>query len=202
MTSAGCLRFTLSFFVAMTPARALADAPAPPPPGSGSPSGREATSAPDDGLAPPRPRPHLLLGLEGGYAVQSLYNVSISGMGFSAAVGATWAIFSIAGIFTFERGWTQEGLQTTNVDAGLLLEHRIDRVKVGGGLRVGTFDVSRVTGTSPLLSTSAGGFFRVSCDLTTFGKDDRSAVYVLGQASIDSVDAPLYGANFALGLRL
>lgn len=220
MDRAGCLAFTLSSFVALAPATAHAQAPEPEPEPTPAPTPEpEPTPAPAAEPAPerapspspppdsadtggPRPRTHLLFGLEGGYVAQSLYDVSITGMGFAAVLGASADNLSVGGLFTFERGWTQEGLQTTNVEAGVLIEDRIERFRIGGGLRIGTFDVSRVTGTTPLLSLSAGAFFRLSFDVATFGKNDRGALYLLGQASIDSVDAPLYGASLGLGVRL
>jgi hypothetical protein len=178
----------------MTAATARADEPGPP----------DDETAPDPEGAPPwhHPRRRPLLAVDGGYAVQSLYGIPITGMGFGALLGVTQGDLSLGAAFEFDRGWTEAGLQTTTVDIGGYVEHRIDRLALGGCVRVGTFDVSRVTNTSPLLSTSAGVFLRASYDLVTFGRDDRSALYLLGRASVDTVDAPLYAAGVSLGVRL
>jgi hypothetical protein len=177
MNRAWCLGFTLSSWMVTVPA--FADEPAAP--RIESVESEEVT--PDAEPAPPPGafHRHGLVEIDGGYAVQSLYGIPITGMGFSGILGVVQREFSVGFIFEFLRGWTEAGLQTTNVEIGGIFEHRIDRLVLGGGLRVGTFDVSRVTSSSPLLSTSAGALVRLSYDLETFGKDDQDAFYVLGK---------------------
>jgi hypothetical protein len=198
MNRAWCLGFTLSSLAAMAPARPAwaEDGEAPKP--------AAADDAPpdrDEGPRPPEPgRRHTLLAVDAGYEAQSLFGLSMTGLTLGAILGVQQGDLAVGAIFEFGRGTTQEGLQTTNVDIGGIVEHRIDRLSLGGGVRVGTFDVSRITGTTPLLSTTAGIFARVSYDLLTFGQDDRSALYLLGKASLDSVDAPLWGAGLSLGV--
>jgi hypothetical protein len=150
--------------------------------------------------SPPRER-RTLFELDGGYAYQNLYGISITGVGVSAVVGGAVGTFIVAADFEGIRGWTEDGLQTTTLSIGPLLEHRFDRLRVGGGVRVGTFDVSRVTTSSPFLSTTLGVFGRASYDLATLGSSGEPTLYLLVKAGIDSVDAPLYALTGSMGLR-
>ncbi len=199
MNRAGCLGFTLSTLAVIVPSAARADDEAPPVP---TPAPVEAPPPPDDDGPPKMERRHPFMSLDGGYAVQNLYGIPITGMGFGAIFGGAQGDLFLGVGLEFLRGWTEAGLQTTNTELEGVIERRIDRWMLGGGIRVGTFDVSRVTETSPLLSLSSGAFLRVSYDLATFGAGDRTALYVLGKASADTVAAPLYGVGASLGVRL
>lgn len=187
------LGFTLSSLALLTPAGARADEAAEgPTPGTP----REEDRTPGDHRTE-----HLYAAVDAGYSAQSLYGMAIAGTGFTAILGDSLGRFTVGAAFEFVRAWTTEGLQTTTVDIGPVLERRFDRLSIGGGLRVGTFDVSRITSPSPLFSTSAGVFLRLSYDIATFGRGDRSAIYVLGKASVDTVDAPLFAGGVSLGIR-
>jgi hypothetical protein len=185
------LRFTVSLLGLAWTSALLADEP---------PANRVVD--PDDVPPPPAPRERRTVAeFDGGYAYQSLYGISITGVGVSAVVGGAVGTFLVAADFEGIRGWTADGLQTTTLSIGPLLEHRFERLRIGGGLRVGTFDVSRVTTTSPFLSMTLGIFGRASYDLASLGTSGEPTLYLLVKAGLDSVDAPLYALTGSIGLR-
>lgn len=200
-----CLGFTLSSLAVMAPANAMADEPA-----ESAPTPAHAPLAPTPNPTPdpapdatPGPRSeHLFFGADGNYTYQNLYGISSTGIGVSAVLANQVGSLSAGVVFDFIRGWTEDGLQTTTLGIGPFLERQIDQLRLGGGIRVGTFDVSRVTSTSSLLSTSCGVFLRVTYDLVDLGSKGHSTLYVIGKGSVDSVDAPLYAASVGVGLRL
>src|SRR5258708_21787780 len=208
-----CLGFTLSSMAAMAPASARADGPDSPAPQAPEPTPPDATppTRPDptaadptlgdatpveaDTTPPSDESDHLLALLCGGYSIQNLYGTAITGWDLSGALGSQRHDFAGGAQFEFVRAWTPEGLQVTCVSIGPYIAQRMDRLQVAGGVRVGTFDMSRITNTSSLLSTSAGVFVRVTYDLAMFAKDNRNAIYVMGKASVDSVNATLWAAG-------
>lgn len=194
MKRAWGLGFTLCSLSVMAPAPARADEPADAAPEEGD------SRAPDE-RPPVVHHRHPFLSVDGGYALQSLYGIPMSGMGFTGIAGGVMRDTSAGVAFEFLRGWTAAGLQTTNVDFGGYLEQRMDRLHIGGGLRLGTFDVSRITSTSPLLSLSAGIFVRLAYNLVTWGPGADQALYVLGKLSVDSVGGALFGGGLSLGVR-
>ncbi|MGO9836566.1 MAG: hypothetical protein ACLP1X_20400 [Polyangiaceae bacterium] len=156
---------------------------------------------PEQPPEPPPDKAHTFLSLEGGYAFQSLYGVPMTGADVSAAVGARWSDFAVGGILEASPAATQDGLQTFGMTLGALFEGRADHFRAGGGLRVGAFNVSRITTTGGLFSLSAGAFARASYDVVDLDDAHTQAIFFIVKGSIDTVGAALFGVNGGLGVR-
>jgi hypothetical protein len=150
---------------------------------------------------PPEPRARGFLSLEVGYAFESLYGVPMTSADLSAAVGAQFGNFAVGGILEGMPGSTQDGLQTTAMTLGVLFESRIDRLRIGEGLRFGAFNVSRVTNNGGLFSLSAGAFGRISYDVVDLDDAHTQAIFFILKGSIDTVGAALFGVSGGLGVR-
>jgi hypothetical protein len=191
----GASPLALAALLALVPAAARAQQPSPDDPPVVTPAD----------LPPPEPpsnrtvRP--FLSLEGGYAFQSLYGVPMTSADLSAAVGGRWDTFAAGAILEAMPGSTQDGLQTITLTLGPLFEGRFDRLRVGGGVRLGAFNVNRITTNGGLFSLTAGAFARVSYDLVDLDDARTQAIFVILKGSIDSVDAALLGASCGLGVR-
>lgn len=210
----GASAFLLS--VVLTPGLARADDaptsdPGAPPPAevpAASPAPEPAPST----LPPPEPTPdrasravvasRTFVSLEVGYVLQNLYSVPIDGADISVAVGRERGAVVAGAIVEGTPGSTRDGLPTILVTVGPLLEGRIDRFRIGGGWRLGAFNVSRVTGEGNLLfSLSAGAFARVSCDVIDLDEAHKRAIFVIVKGSIDTVGSALYAASAGVGMR-
>jgi hypothetical protein len=146
--------------------------------------------------------PHLneaIVGLDVGYARESLYSTPINALDFSLSLGGDFGHLSAGAILEVTPGWTREGLDTTGVNLGGFIEARLGRFRLGGGLRIGRFSVARATYGSDLATASSGMFFRVSFDLIPFS--DHGALYLVGKGTLDDVGAYLLGATVGLGVR-
>jgi hypothetical protein len=175
--------------------------------------GQEATAPPEPAAptarepeveARPAPtrRARAFWSVEGGYAYQNLYGVPMSGVDLAGAVSGNVGTLAIGALLEGIPGSTENGLKTLTLSGGPLVQGIFDRVRLGGGLRVGLFDVSRATAAASLLSLSAGVHARASLDVVSFDKDNETALFLVVKGSIDSVDGALYGATAGLGLRL
>ena len=107
----------------MAPAAARADEPAEsaPTPDAAAPT---VDPAPD---APPGLRSeHLFFGADGNYTYQNLYGISMTGVGVSAVLADQVGTLSVGVVFDFIRAWTEDGLQTTTLGIGPVLERQMN----------------------------------------------------------------------------
>jgi hypothetical protein len=180
----------------------------------------EANELPDESYIPrpppPLPEPrrpsifHLTGGLEGGYARDSLYGTPMNGGALGVYVGGAAPRLTLGVKVDLAYGTTDVGLATLLLTAGLLFEVHLDRVRLGGGVRLGTFDVHRTTIDGWMGGGVLGLYGRASVDLLSFD-EARRAVYVVGQASADGmvrVDkfnfdglGPVLGVTIGAGVR-
>ncbi len=169
-----------------------------------------ATAAPDAHAADPNEAPtsaeaapsELVLWLEGGYAGQTLYGVPAAGFDASVALGARKGILEGGAVADFLHAETAYGVSSTAATVGLFAQVCIlGRLRLGGGARLGVFDVARITNGGSLGSGSAGVFGRLSFDLVPFGTDGAGGVFAFAKGSIDTVDTALYQGVLGLGVR-
>jgi hypothetical protein len=150
---------------------------------------------------PPSPRAHVIDVFEAGYAAQSLYGIPISGADLSAFLGADLGSWDIGVELEGVLGKTDGGLGATTVTLGGLAEAHVDRFRIGGGVRVGGFNVSRATEYASLFSLSAGAFGRLSFDVVPFDDAGNRAIFLVAKGSIDTVGTPLFCATIGAGVR-
>ncbi len=179
------------------PAYGQTAAPDGPPSASPPPDSEAEGSA---GRREPAPKSRFFLSVAGGYAYQNLYGVSIGGGDIDVALGAESAQLTIGTDIEAIAGSTEYGLATTELTLGLLLEAHFDRFRVGGGARLGAFNVERATDTGGLFASSEGVYARASLDL--FRSDlGKSWVFLFVKGSADSVGGALLGAAGGIGMR-
>jgi hypothetical protein len=148
----------------------------------------------------PAPKSRFFLSVAGGYAYQNLYGVSIGGGDIDVVLGAESAQLTIGADIEAVGGSTEYGLATTELTFGLLLEAHFDRFRVGGGARLGAFNVERATDTGGLFASSEGVYARASFDL--FHSDlGKSTIFLFVKGSADSVGGALLGAVGGIGMR-
>jgi hypothetical protein len=135
-----------------------------------------------------------------GYERLSLFGVSISGAEVEAVIGGKIGDVVLAADLEGFSGSTEYGLSTTMFSGGMLLEGAFDRVRIGGGLRVGMLDVHRASGGRNLEGSNAGCFVRGSFDVVRFDSD-RGALFLALKLSADSVGGALYGLTMGGGMR-
>ncbi len=142
--------------------------------------------------------------LEGGYSYQNTYAIPIQGFDVLAiaAVDLGGTPLRVGGVVGAAFGTSDGRLRTTTTSLGPFAEARFDRLRVGGGVRVGTFNVVRATDGTGMFNLSAGVFARTSFDLITFDKAGHGALFLAAKASLDSIGPVLYGLNASLGVRL
>jgi len=170
-------------------------APAPPPP----PNPPPAPDTPEP--SPPRaPKARFNPSLEAGYAYLTAYGVPMNGLGLSAVLPAVQGNLRWGGVLEATFAQTQYGLPVATTGLGVLLEVRVGRLGAGGGLRVGTFNVGRVTTSGNLFNLSAGANARLSFDLVTWN-EAKSAVFLVAKGSFDTIGTALFGATGGLGVR-
>jgi len=141
--------------------------------------------------------------VEGGYAGQALHGVPAGGFDVSVALGGRKGAVEGGFVADYLHAETSYGIASTSFTAGMFAQLRVlRRLRLGGGVRVGAFDVARVTNGGSLWSGSAGLFGRLSFDLVPFGRDGAAGVYLFAKGSIDSVDTALYQGVLGLGVGL
>jgi hypothetical protein len=139
--------------------------------------------------------------LEGGYALQSLYKVPMTAVDVSASAEHMRDDFAVGVTFDSTIGTTQDGLHTFALTLGPLVEARIDRLRLGGGVRLGMFNASRVTTGGGIFGVSAGAFARFSVDVVDLDAAHTQAIFVVLKGGVDAVGGALYGASLGLGAR-
>jgi hypothetical protein len=85
----------------------------------------------------------------------------------------------------------------------VLVEGHSDRLRLGGGLRVGVFNVDRATDSGGLFGASGGAYLRAAVDLYRFDEVSGAtgAVFLVAKGSADIVGAPLLGLVGGVGVR-
>ncbi len=178
----------------------LPDRPPPPPPPP------PPAPPPPDSWAPRAPR--LVSGaVEAGVAWQSLYLNTFVGGSLDGLLTVDLGDLSVGGTMELVESWTDDGLASFALRAGVVVERRIDRLRLGGGARLGGIEVRRATDDTALSAVTAGVFGRLSFDVARFGSK-RGAVYLVAKGSVDldpqlnylSVGA-LYGVSGGVGVR-
>jgi hypothetical protein len=98
-------------------------------------------------------------------------------------------------------GKTEGGVNVTTTSLGALLEWHYERLRLGGGLRIGTFNYGRITDRANVFNFSAGAYTHVSIDMVKFDPNGNGALFIAGRGSIDSTGIALFGLNVSLGAR-
>jgi hypothetical protein len=197
------LSWLLFGVLALSPRVASADEPAPPDDDAAAPEEptEEALPEPEPPPppAPPRKRPAVIGSFDISYGHQAFYDTPIQSVGFSAFVGEERPEgFDGGAIVEVMPGVTREHLHTLTLGIGPLMEARIGHLRLGGGLRLGAFSVTRVSTTGLLYSLTAGVFARASFDLVQFDRGNhQGALYVTAKAGVDviPVDNALVGVS-------
>jgi hypothetical protein len=171
---------------------------APPPPASSSP--------PDSAF--PEYRPHraaresrLLGSLEAGYSYQSLYGIPMQGVDITGILGAQIGTLGVGGAIDVAPAHTKSGLQALTASLGLVLQATVDRVRIGGGLRLGGIEINRATSAGTIGTLSTGIFGRFSVDLIQFDDEGNGALFLVIKGSVDDAGAALFGASAGAGVR-
>ena len=125
----------------------------------------------------------------------------MTGVDLAAAAGADKGAVRIGAIVGATFSTTDAGLKTTTTNIGPLVEGHFDRLRLGGGVRIGTFNVDRATTSGSLFSLSAGIYARASVDLVAFDKAGNSALFLVAKGSLDTIGTALWGAGASLGAR-
>ena len=173
-----------------------------PPTGPSTPAHEDADAA-GGAAAPSRgstSRSRFVASLGGGYSYQSLYGVPIEGLDLEAVLGADSGDLTIGADIEGIVGSTEYGLSTNAMTVGMLAEGHIGRVRVGAGLRLGVYNINRVTDNGSLFASSEGVYLRASVDLFSFN-EANDVVFLLAKGSVDSVGGPLVGAVVGAGVR-
>jgi len=158
-------------------------------------------AASDVPAAQPRARPHPFLSVDGGYTLQSLYGVPMTSADIAVAVGRASGDFAFGAILEVMPGATEDGLSTIGGTVGALFEGRLGRVRLGGGARIGGFNVQRVTTGSGMFSLAIGAYSRVSYDVLAFDDARNHALFVIVKGSGDVVGGAILGASLGIGVR-
>jgi hypothetical protein len=151
-------------------------------------------------VRPPTPRTRFVWSLGLGYVFQGLYGVPMGGAEMDALLGAESATVTIGADIEAMSGSTHYGLGTTGLNAGPFIEGHFDRLHIGGGVRIGAFNVNRASNSGGLFSSSEGVFLRVSVDVLRFDSN-AGAVFVFAKGSADTVGGALYGVACGAGVR-
>ena len=170
------------------------------------PAPAEPTVAPPPAEAPP-PRPlartRFSPSIDAGYGYQNMFSIPSNGFDVQAILAADnpRANLRVGGALGAAFGTTDGGLHTTTTNLGPYVEGHFDRFRLGGGLRIGTFNVTRATDGTSILNLSAGIYARGTLDIIQFDKEGKGALYLAVKASVDGVGTSLYGVNASLGAR-
>jgi hypothetical protein len=152
-------------------------------------------------VPPPRHQTRIFGSIEGAYSYQSLYGIPINGFDITGLIGGDFGSWGLGGELEVVPGRTDGGLAAYTVTVGFLAEAHFDRLRFGGGIRVGVLNINRVTTGGSIGSASIGLVGRISYDLLRFDNEGNGAFFVVGKASLDSVGDSLYGVTLGLGVR-
>ena len=181
----------------------IVETPAAPPPPPAVEASGEVLGEADPPPPPPRQRPRTRLygWLAGGYAVQRVFAIGASGYDVSGSLGADFGSLSVGAEVDVVSAITDGGLHTTTVTFGPVVEGHFDRIRVGGMLRIDSYDVGRVTNGGDLFSLGIGLGAHLTLDLVPFD-DDHGALFLMLKGNVDAFgDAALYGAFGGAGVR-
>jgi hypothetical protein len=154
-------------------------------------------SAPSTG---PAPRSRFVVSLGGGYSYQSLYGVPIQGVDLEAVLGADSGDLTVGADIEGIVGSTEYGLSTSAMTVGILAEGHVGRLRIGGGVRLGVYNVNRATDSGSLFASSEGLYARASVDLFSFN-ETHDVVFLVAKGSVESVGGRLLGAVGGAGVR-
>ena len=140
------------------------------------------------------------MSLGGGYSYQILYGVPMQGLDVEAVLGADDGDITIGADIEGIVGSTEYGLSTSAMTVGLLAEGHLGRVRIGGGLRLGVYNINRVTDNGSLFASSEGLYLRASVDLFSLN-EANDVVFLVAKGSVDTVGGPLVGAVCGAGVR-
>jgi hypothetical protein len=141
-----------------------------------------------------------VVSLGGGYSYQSLYGVPIQGVDLEAVLGADTGDLTVGADIEGIVGSTEYGLSTSAMTVGMLAEGHVGRVRIGGGVRLGVYNVNRATDSGSLFASSEGLFARASVDLFSFN-ETHDVVFLVAKGSVESVGGRLLGAVGGAGVR-
>ncbi len=141
-----------------------------------------------------------VVSLGAGYSYQSLYGVPIQAGDLEAVLGADFGDFTIGADIEGIVGSTEYGLSTTAMTVGLLAEGHLGRVRIGGGLRLGVYNIDRATDSGSLFASSEGLYVRGSVDLFSFDQA-KDVVFLVAKGSVESVGGQLRGGVLGAGVR-
>jgi hypothetical protein len=162
------------------------------------PQGPRAASGAD-----PHPGHRFVVSLGGGFAYRSLYGVPMTGVDLEAMLGSDSGTLTIGADLEATHGVTEFGLINDALSAGVLVEGHYDRLRIGGGARVGVFNVDRATDSGGLFTASVGFYLRGTVDLYRFDEASGAsgAIFLALKGSVDAVSDPLLGAVGGAGVR-
>ena len=180
-----------------TPAPSTTPIPAPPPtPDADLPDLARPTPVP-----PPPHQSRVFGGLELGYAYATLYGISMNAADVSGFAGVdlgSWGIGLQADVMP---GQTQGGLDTFAFTLGSMAEAHVERVRIGGGVRLGVFNVTRATTSGSLATATAGIVGRISYDLVRLDDEGDSALFLVAKGSADAAGDALFTVTLGAGAR-
>jgi hypothetical protein len=152
-------------------------------------------------VPPPRRRARLYGALEGGYAAQSVFGVSMSGGDITGRLGADLGSWDVGAQLELVPAKTEGGLNVFAGTVGPVAQAHIGRFRIGGGFRLGGFNVERATTNDTLFTLTVGMYGRVSFDVFRFDDEGRSALFLVGKGSLDSVNGSLLCVTVGVGVR-
>jgi hypothetical protein len=153
--------------------------------------------------AEPHPGHRFVVSLGGGFAYRSLYGVPMTGVDLEAVLGSDSGTLTIGADLEATHGVTEFGLINDALSAGVLVEGHYERLRIGGGARVGVFNVDRATDSGGLFTASVGFYLRGTVDLYRFDEASGAsgAIFLALKGSVDAVSNPLLGAVGGAGVR-
>jgi hypothetical protein len=136
-----------------------------------------------------------------GYAHQSLYTVQMNAIDLTGVLAVEKHGWDVGALLEVSPGWTHAGLQTTMIMLGPLFEAHVGRLRLGGGIRLGFFSVSRATADGALMATAVDLYARLSLDLLYLDDGEHSALFLAGKGSYGTVGDTLSTGTLGLGVR-
>jgi hypothetical protein len=162
-----------------------------------------ATTSEAPASAPSLERRRFSPSLEVGYGYQSTADLAVNGLDVLGILAGETSnpheSFRIGGAIGVSFGRTEGGVPMTTTTVGPLFEWHFERLRLGGGPRIGTFTFASNGYTE--LDLSVGLYARVSVDLVGFDANRHGALYVAVKGGVDFTGVGLYGVSLSLGAR-
>jgi hypothetical protein len=138
--------------------------------------------------------------VSGGASYRRLYGIPIEAADLGLGVGSESKGIGLYVHAGFEPGRTIYGLTTRVYRLGASVEGIVGRFRMGGGLDVLDFTVTRITDpTTTMTQLGIGVFALASLDVVRF---DGHALFLGLRGDLDSTGSATLGASVALGFRL